>query len=138
MMVRWRVVLSRQVAGRADGVALSAQLAAVRIVAVAARDAARIHLALQERTPDVHFVALLAIGVVERAGEQRGAIVIEKRFAGRVSFGDLAAPRMALRADFDLALGCARLRARALPVVALVIPRDTAAFVEARGQTLDR
>ena len=88
------------------------------IVAVAARDAARVHLALHERAPVVHLVALLAVGMVERRGEQRRAIVVQKRLSGFVSFGDLAASRMALRAisiSRSLVRGCDR---SALPVAA--------------------
>ena len=67
-----RVVVARgQVALRADRVALGAQRAAVRVVAVAAGHARAVHPALQERAPDVDLVALLAVGVVQAGREQR-------------------------------------------------------------------
>ena len=52
-----RVVDLALVALQAEGVALPAQLQAVAVVAVAAADAARVHLALQERAVDVDLVA---------------------------------------------------------------------------------
>src|SRR5262249_8731537 len=60
------VVLTRQVTGGAEGVALQPRLPAVRIVTVAAGDAVRVHLALKERAPVVDLCPLLAVGVVER------------------------------------------------------------------------
>ena len=42
------IVLARQVAAGADGIALGAQFSAVRIMAVAAGNALRVHLALQK------------------------------------------------------------------------------------------
>jgi hypothetical protein len=53
-------------------------------------DTARVHLALQERTPDIDLVTLLAVGVVKRAGKQCRAIVIEKWLPRQVRFADLA------------------------------------------------
>ena len=85
MVMGGRVVLRRQVAGRAHCVALGAQLSAVRVVTIAARHAARLHPALQERPPDVHLIALLSVGMVQRSAEQCRAIVVEKRLASLIS-----------------------------------------------------
>ena len=62
-----------QVALAADGVALGAQLQAVRLVAVGAGHAGRVHPALQERAVDEHLAVDLAVGVVEGRVEQRWA-----------------------------------------------------------------
>ncbi|MGH2604043.1 MAG: hypothetical protein ACRDJ9_32245, partial [Dehalococcoidia bacterium] len=77
-------------------------------MAIAARDTGRKHLALQEGTPIVDLVTLLAIGVVERTREQRRAIMVQEGLAGIVSLGDLTSPRVTLRAGFDLAIADAR------------------------------
>ena len=66
VVVRRRVVLTWQVAGGAKGIALRPQLAAVRVMAVAASDPVGVHLALQERAPVINLAALLAVGIVKR------------------------------------------------------------------------
>ena len=73
------------VAARAQGVALGAQLSACGVVAVHAGDAALVHLALQERAPDVDLLALLTVGVVVRRGRagRGGACPRAARRAGR-------------------------------------------------------
>ena len=109
MMVRRRVVFAWQMAGGAEGIALRAQLSAVRVMAVAASNTARVHLALEERAPIVNLAALLSVAVVKGRGEERRTIMVKERFARLVALRDLAAPRMTLRADLDLAIGCARL-----------------------------
>ena len=65
-MVRRRVVFTRQMAGGAKRIAFRPQLSAMRVVAVAASDAVRMHLALQKRAPVVNLAALLAVAVVKR------------------------------------------------------------------------
>jgi hypothetical protein len=117
-------------------IALCAQLAAVRLMAVAACDAARVHLALQERAPDVDLVALLAVGVIERIGKQRRAIVIEKRFARRIAFENLAASRVALCARLDFSLGGTRTRSDRIAISAGSSPGHAAPFIEANRQSL--
>jgi hypothetical protein len=77
----------------------------MRVVTVAARDALRVHLALEERLPVVHLAALLTVGVEERVGEERWTVVVEQWLSGFMSFADLSAPRMALRAHVDFAFG---------------------------------
>ena len=136
MMVRRGVVFARQMTGGTKSVPLRAQLSTVRVVAVAASDTVRVHLALQERAPVVNLAALLAIGVVERTREQRWAIIIKKRLSGFVALSDLAPPSVTLRADLDLAVGCARLRAYRVAGCRVLSPRNAAPFVEARAQAL--
>ena len=136
MMVRRRVVFAWQMAGGAEGIALRAQLSAVRVVAVAASDTARVHLALEERAPVVNLAALLSVAVVKGRGEERRTIMVKERLARLVALCDLAAPRVTLRADLDLAIGCARLRAYRVAGRRVLSPRDVPPFIEARTQTL--
>src|SRR6185312_9452157 len=107
-----RIVFRRQMAGRAHtawtlGVA---SLPAVCIMTVAARHAARVHLALQERAPLVHFPPLLAVRVIEWRLQQRRPIEVVELLPRLVPFGDLRAPRMTLCARLDLALCMTRSR----------------------------
>src|SRR5262249_27025022 len=88
-VMRGGVVLRRRVALGADLIARGAQRSAVRLVAVAAGDAGRVHAALEERAPRVDFVALLPVGPVERRREQRRQVVIEERPARGVVRPDL-------------------------------------------------
>src|SRR5207247_1584046 len=107
-MMSRRVVFRGEVATRTDRVALSARLAAVRVVAIAARYAARVHAALEKRAPRVHLVVLLSVWVIQRSREQRRAIVVEEWLARFISVGNLAASRMTLCACLDLAICSAR------------------------------
>ena len=120
----------------ADGVAVRAQLSRVGVVAVAARDALRVHLALQERAPVVHLATLLSVGVVQRLVQERGTIVIEQWFSGFVAFRYLPAPRMTLRAYVDFSFGRARTGSIGIAARDVDGPRDTASFVETDGQAL--
>src|SRR5215471_6946842 len=96
MIVGARFVLRRRVTRGTDGAAARAQRTAVRIVAVAARDAMCVHTALEERTPLVDLAALLAVDVIQRSRQQRRPIVIVERVSRHVSFRDLPTPRVAL------------------------------------------
>jgi hypothetical protein len=133
-MVGIGVVLLRRVTLGADRVAVGAQLARVRLVAVAAGHARVEHAALQERAPGEHFVALLAVGVIEPRVQQRRPIVIQERGACAVALGDLAAARMALRADLHLDVGRARRAAHEIAGRRVRLPARAAAFVEPDGQ----
>ena len=135
-VVRAGVVLRRIVALRTHRVARGAQLLRVRIVAVAAGDAGRVHPALQPRAPDEHLVLLLPVGVIQPWHQQRRQVVIHERSSGLVPFGDLGATRMALRADFDFALGGARLAARRLARRSVARPGHAAPLVELHRQAL--
>ena len=83
MVMRRRVVFRGEVALGAQPVPVHPELGAVRLVAIAARNATAIHLALQERAPDVNLVALLSIRVVERRFQRRRAVVIQKTLPAR-------------------------------------------------------
>jgi len=98
------VVPRRRVTPGAERIAVGTQLLGVRIVAIAAGHAAPVHPALEERAPDVHLVALLAVGVVEARREERREVVIEERLPGAVALRDLRAPGVAGRARLDLAV----------------------------------
>jgi hypothetical protein len=84
MRVIRAVVLRRLVALRAHRVAGRAQLERVRIVAIRAGDAVRVHPALRERAPVVDLVAHLPVGEVEAFVEQRAAMRVERRLAVHV------------------------------------------------------
>src|SRR6516225_890576 len=71
MVVRCGRILVGGMALKADAVAGRAKFRGMRLVAVAASDAGREHLALLERAVVVNLVQHLAIGVIEPAG-QRG------------------------------------------------------------------
>ena len=100
-----------QMALAADGVAGRAQLQRMRVVAVGAGHALRVHPALQERAVVVDLVAHLAVGVVEAGSSSEARKPSPKRLAGVPCVGDLAAARVAARAGLDLARAVARRRA---------------------------
>src|SRR5262245_57846464 len=120
----------------AEGVACRAQLSAVRIMAVAAGDAVRVHFALQERTPVVDLASLLTVGVIQRIREQCRTVVVEQWLARLVAVRDLATQPVTLRADTDLTFGQARLRAAGVASGNDRHPRNTSPFVEANRQPL--
>src|SRR6516165_2954579 len=110
VMMRRAIELRRRMTLRADRIAFRPKLTAVRLVTIAAGHAVRIHFALEKRSPVVDLIVLLPVGVIERIGEKRRPVVIEKYLAGRIAVGDLAATRMTLRTNIDLALGRTWLR----------------------------
>ena len=65
MVMRRGVILALQVASGAKSIALRAQLSTMGIMAVATRNPACVHLALQKRSPVVNLVVLLSVGMVE-------------------------------------------------------------------------
>ena len=108
----------------------------MRIVAVGAGNARGVHPALQERAPVVHLSLLLSVGVIERSGEKCGTVMIQERLSGLVTFSDLGAPCVTLRAHVDLPFTSPRLRSKRVAGFGVVAPGDAAAFVETDGQTL--
>src|SRR5690242_298907 len=66
------------VALRADGVALGAQLEGMRVVAVAAGDPAREHLALAERLVVEDLAHHLAVSLEQAGLEQGGEVAVEE------------------------------------------------------------
>jgi hypothetical protein len=102
--VRNRRVFRGRMALSADGIDGGFQLAAVRIVAIAAGDAGRKHPAQLERRVVVGFlfVAHLAVGMEQPAVEQRDPVRLRQRLAGFPVLRELPAPRMAKAAGLDL------------------------------------
>ena len=131
-----RVEARRRVALRAHRVARHAQLLAVRVVAVGAGDALRVHAALQERAVVVDLVAHLPVGVVEIRLEQRDTIGVAERRAGMPGVVELAAPRVASRAGLDLAARGSRRGARRVAGRGVDRPRDAAPLVQCDREPL--
>jgi len=102
---------------RADLVARRAELARMRIVAVGAGHARRIHPALQERPEFEDFVALLAIGVIEGRLEQRRMKSVKKTRDARGIVGELRASRVAAGADENFLMRLHRRRTKGLALV---------------------
>ena len=128
------VVAPRRMALRTGRVAGKTHLLGVRIMAVRATDARRVHLALQERAPDEDLVLLLTVGVVQPLAQGDREEVIEQRIAGTPTFRELAAPRMAGRADgVPLRFGT-RLTASGVAALRIDRPSHTATFVEQHGE----
>ncbi len=94
-----------RVAARTEVVAFRFELSAVRVVAVAAAHAARVHQALQERSVLVDLGVDLTIRVVQALVERGGQEAVEKRPAVGDLGANLRAPRVARRAALDLASG---------------------------------
>ena len=87
MMMMFRdIEFRRQMALRAEPIALRAERQTVRLVAIGAGDAGMIHAALDERAIFEHFAVDLPIGMIEAGLEQGGQIGIEKRRACGGSF----------------------------------------------------
>ena len=111
----WRVVVVlggvealRQVALRADGIALGAQALAVRVVAIGADHAGALHAALAEAAPFEDLAEDLAVGVVEAGVEQGRRVGVEETRTGQRVGGDRAGAGVAGGADLGLRLGLPR------------------------------
>ena len=137
-VMRRRVVLARRMTLAADRIAVDAQLLRVRVVAVAAGHALAMHAALQPRAPDEDFVALLAVDVIQPAHQQRRQVVVEERLPGAIALGDLRAPRVALRADLDLAFAGALAAALRVAGRRVDAPGDATPLIEQHRQALRR
>ena len=74
----------------------------MRIVAIGAHHAFRIHTALQERAVHVHLVAYLSVGEVQFLFEQFGFVVVQEGIAGDMIRVDDPAPGMAGRTGLHL------------------------------------
>jgi hypothetical protein len=114
MMVRGGVEAGRQVALRADGVALSAPPTTVRVVAIGADHAGALHATLREGSPFEDLALDLAIGVVFAAHQQQRRVGVEEARAGQRVGHDRACAGMAWGAGLDLRRR--RLAGRAVPV----------------------
>src|SRR6516225_3777947 len=132
-----RRVFFRRVTLHADAVAGRAQLRRVRLVAVAAGDAGREHLALLERAVIVDLVLHLAIGVIEPAREGRDQMRVRKPSPGNPVLGELAATGMAKPAGLDLLAQQRRGEvAGGIPRLRVAPPDDIATFVETNDEAL--
>src|SRR4030095_15368563 len=110
----------------------------MRLVAIAAGDSSLIHPALQERTPHVHLVALLPVGVIKTRREQRRAVVIEEAVSGAIALGDLRAASMALCAHVEFAFAPPFGAAHCIPGRRIELPADAAPLVERDGESFRR
>ena len=95
------LVLRRCMALKAHPVARRAQLERMRVVAVAAGHALLVHQALLERGVVVDLRLHLAVGPEQGLVQQRRHMRVEQRLAMHIVVGDLAAMRMAARAQLD-------------------------------------
>ncbi len=138
MRVPRRVELRRKMALGAYAVAGSAQLQRVRLVAIRAGDALRVHPALHERAPVVDLVAHLPVVPVQAVFEQRQPVRVLRRLAVHVVVRDAAGAAMAARAHPELA--GRRPRRAALRVAGLGHrrPGDALALVQRERETLAR
>ena len=127
------------VALQADAIAGKAQLGAVRVVAVAAGDAGREHLALLERAVIVDLVEHLPVGGIEARGKRRDGVGFGQPAPRNPILGELAAARMAEAAGLDL-LAEQAWRQVAMRIAGRGIgrPGDAGAVVEADQQPLAR
>ena len=128
--VALRRVLRFGMALQADAVAGHAQPAGVRIVAVAAGHALRVHAALQERGIGVHLVLLLAVGEEQSPREQRGIVRVQQLAGAGGPVGERGAPGMALAAGVNLAAGSERPAAHRAAARRIHRPGNTLALVE--------
>ena len=134
-VVRDRGVFVGGVALQADAVAGRAKFRAVRLVAIAAGDAGREHLALLERAVVVDLVAHLPVGIIEPAGERRDHVGVREPAARHPVLGKFAAARVAQAAGLDLLANEGR-REVALRVAGarIAAPHDIPALVESNEQ----
>ena len=102
MMMFRDIEFRRQMALRAETIALLAERQTVRLMAIGTGDADVIHPALDERAIFEHLAIDLPIRMIEAGLEQCGQIGIEKRRAcGRI-LCDHPAARMATGANVEL------------------------------------
>jgi hypothetical protein len=102
MMMLRDIEFRRQMALRAEPIALLAERQTVRLMAIGAGDSGMIHAALDERAIFEHLAVDLPIGMIEAGLKQRGQVGIEEiRACGRI-FCDHLAARMATSANVEL------------------------------------
>jgi hypothetical protein len=102
MVVRSRRVPVGGVALHADAIPGRAKFCGVRLVAIAAGDAGRKHLALLERAVIVDLVPHLAIGMIEAAGQRGDDVGVRQPPPRDPILGEFAASRVAQAAGLDL------------------------------------
>ena len=102
MMMLRDIEFRRQMALRAEPIALLAERQTVRLMAIGAGDSGMIHAALDERAIFERLAVDLPIDMIEAGLEQRGQVGIEEIHAcGRI-FCDHLAARMATGAYVEL------------------------------------
>ena len=102
VVMRGGVELRRRMAARAGAAGRLRHPQAVRVVAVAARHAGAVHLALEKRPVLVHLPENLSIRVIELGNEQGRTVGVEQGTTVNVAVVDDGAPRVAARAHLDL------------------------------------
>src|SRR5262245_66074281 len=102
MMMRFHGETLGRMAACAQRVASREKLQAVRVVAVAAGDARRVHLALEERAVLVDLVVDLTVGEIETLIEERRTMGVEQRMSVGVALDQATAARVAAGAGFEL------------------------------------
>jgi hypothetical protein len=73
------------VATGADGVTSALNLETMGVVAVAARDAGMVHLALQKRPVLIYLILDLAVGIIQALVQQRRTMRIHKWSARHIA-----------------------------------------------------
>ena len=73
---------------------------------------------------------LLTVGVIKVQGKKRRTVKVHEWQPGAIPFGDLTAPRMALRADFNFRVLFAGLAARRFAGCGIYDPACARAFVK--------
>src|SRR6516164_11231351 len=107
----------------------------MRVVAIAAGDACREHLALLERAVIVHLVLHLPVGEIELARERRDDMGVGQPAPRHPVLGELAAARVTQSAGLDLlAQQCRRKAALRVAGRCVVPPPDILTLIEAHQQ----
>src|SRR5262245_21099703 len=130
------LVLVGRMTLQAHAVTRSAQLGAVRLVAITAGDAGRKHLALLERTVIVDFIEHLSVRLVESPGECGDVVGFGKPAAWNPVLGKCPAARVTEAAGLDFL--AQRLRpevARSVAGLRVDKPSDVAPFIELHEQS---
>ncbi|MNQ84947.1 hypothetical protein D3C85_1000930 [compost metagenome] len=88
---------------RADGIAAEAKLAGMRIVAVRAAHAGRVHAALGEGAVLEDFLVNLAVDFVQASAQGRGQVVVIQRTLGAIAVAQRRTPAVTACAGLDFA-----------------------------------
>ena len=115
-----------------------AKLGAVRLVAIAAGDAGREHLALLERAVVVDLVEHLPVGMIEPAAERRDRVRVRQPPARQPILGELrrGGRGTARRSRPPCAASAGAVAARGVAGLRIDRPGDVAPLVEADEQAL--
>ena len=122
-----------RVAARAERVTFGSQRGRMRLVAVAAGNAGRVHRTLQKGSVNVDLVENLTVCVIQALIEEDRPVAVQKRCAVRVIVRQLRASRVANRAGFDLPGRRRSRRQRRDPCVRGENPVPTASGGDGKG-----